>query len=69
MTVPPLLLPRCEDVAPHLSELVDGELEGRWAARVGIHLAICPGCARLARELAATVRALHRLSPAERGRC
>lgn len=52
---------RCWWVADRLSELLDGELEPAAAAGVALHLAACPGCARLALELAATVEALHRL--------
>ncbi|HUL57696.1 MAG TPA: zf-HC2 domain-containing protein [Anaeromyxobacteraceae bacterium] len=53
-------LPRCDQVADALSELLDGDLDGPVAMRVEIHLATCPPCARLARELAATVAALRR---------
>ncbi len=60
---PPLVvaLPRCEEVAARLSEYLDGELDGAGAFRTALHLAVCSPCARLAAELAATVRALHRL--------
>lgn len=60
----PLALTRCcEEVDDLLSEYLDGELGARDAAEVEVHLAICPGCARFAEELAATVAALHRLAP------
>jgi anti-sigma factor RsiW len=58
-------LSRCDEVQARLSELLDGELDAPDAARVALHLAGCPACARLAAELAATVRALRRLA----GRC
>ncbi len=61
MIRPPLELPRCEEIAALLSELLDGELDGARAERAGIHLATCRDCARLAAELAATVQALHGL--------
>jgi anti-sigma factor RsiW len=57
----PLPLPPCEEVDDLLSEYLDGELDGRASARVEVHLATCPGCARLAEELAATIAALHGL--------
>jgi predicted anti-sigma-YlaC factor YlaD len=57
----PLVVPRCEQVADHLSEFLDGELASRPEACVRIHLAVCAGCARFAAELAATVEALHAL--------
>lgn len=53
---------RCEDVEQRLSEFLDGELDERGAGRIALHLALCPGCARLAAELEATIRALHRLA-------
>jgi anti-sigma factor RsiW len=60
-------VPRCEDVADRLSELLDGELDGPTAAAVVLHLARCAGCARLAADLAATIRALHGLRPPRGG--
>ena len=54
-------LPRCDEVAEALSDLLDGDLEACAAVRVELHLATCPACARSARQLAATVAALHRL--------
>jgi anti-sigma factor RsiW len=57
----PLRLSPCQEVDDLLSEYLDGELDGRTIARVEIHLVTCPGCARFAGELAATVAALHRL--------
>lgn len=58
----PLQTARCEDVAAHLSEFLDRELEPVAAADVARHLDRCPGCARLAGELARTIRALHGLA-------
>jgi anti-sigma factor RsiW len=55
-------VPGCEEIAEKLSELLDGELEPAAAARFALHLAVCPGCARLAVELDATIHALHRLA-------
>lgn len=57
----PLPLSPCQEVDDHLSEYLDGELEPRAVAQVEVHLATCPGCARFAEELAATVAALHRM--------
>ncbi|HEY6003196.1 MAG TPA: zf-HC2 domain-containing protein [Anaeromyxobacter sp.] len=54
-------VPGCEEVARKLSDFLDGELEPPAAARLVLHLAACPGCARLAIELDATIRALHQL--------
>ncbi len=51
----------CDEIAGRLSELLDGELDGKAAARVALHLAGCPACARFALELDATIHALHRL--------
>ena len=58
----PLALSRCEEVADHLSEYLDGELGPVAAQRVEVHLATCAGCARLAADLAGVVAALHRLN-------
>lgn len=55
-------VPGCEEIAEKLSDFLDGELEPAAAARFAVHLAGCPRCARLAVELDATIRALHRLS-------
>jgi anti-sigma factor RsiW len=52
---------RCEEIADRLSEFLDGELDPAASARVALHLATCAGCAHLAVELDATIRALHRL--------
>ncbi len=60
----PLALSCCEEVGALLSEYLDGDLGPVAYARVEVHLATCPGCARFAEELAATVAALHRLRPA-----
>ncbi len=57
----PMPLSPCEEIDDLLSEYLDGELEPRAVARVEVHLATCPGCARFLAELAATVAALHRL--------
>jgi anti-sigma factor RsiW len=57
----------CAWVAEHLSEYLDGELEGALAERVRRHLGACTGCARFAAELAATILALRRLSDRARG--
>lgn len=62
----PMELPRCDEVSARLSDLLDGELDGLQGDRVALHLAICANCARLARELAVTIRALHGLR-AQRG--
>lgn len=57
----PVDVPSCEEIADRLSELLDGELDGKAAARVALHLAVCPRCAQFAVELDATIRALHQL--------
>jgi anti-sigma factor RsiW len=57
----PMELPRCDEVSARLSDLLDGELDDLQGDRVALHLATCAACARLARELAVTIRALHGL--------
>ncbi len=64
----PLALSPCAEVDDLLSQYLDGELGPSAAARVEVHLATCPGCARLAEELAAVVAALHRLPRPTRSR-
>jgi anti-sigma factor RsiW len=59
--VPIADVPGCEEVVDRLSELFDGELGEKEAARITLHLAACTGCARFAAELAATIDALHQL--------
>ncbi len=54
----------CDEVADRLSDYVDGELDASVARTIAVHLSRCPACARLAAELALTVAALHRISPA-----
>ena len=54
----------CDRVADSLSEFLDGELAPGIARAVAVHLSRCPACAALAAELALTVAALHRISPA-----
>lgn len=61
MSSVPQDVPGCKEMPDRISELLDGELDGKSAARVALHLANCPGCARFALELDATIRALHRL--------
>jgi anti-sigma factor (TIGR02949 family) len=68
MTPFALDVPRCEEIADRLSEFLDGELDEGAAARIAFHLATCAGCARLASELEATIRALHRLPRRAGGR-
>lgn len=60
----PMPLSPCQEIDDLLSEYLDGELDARGAARVEVHLATCPPCARFAAELAATVSALHHLGHA-----
>lgn len=57
---------RCDTMRSGVSELLDGELDGHARARLGLHLAACPPCARFAVELAAVVHGLHRLRRAAR---
>ncbi len=47
-----------------MSDYLDGELDPRVSRRVALHLSRCSRCARMAAELALTIAALHRLSPA-----
>ncbi len=54
----------CDQVADCMSEFLDGELAPALARTVAVHLSRCPACAALAAELALTVAALHRISPA-----
>jgi anti-sigma factor RsiW len=49
----------CACVSSHLSELLDGELDEGAAPRVAMHVATCAACARVARELAEIVAAIH----------
>ncbi len=58
-----LNLPRCPESAARLSEFLDGELDEAERHEVSLHLALCPSCAQLAADLAATIHALHRLRP------
>ena len=41
MIAAPLILPRCDEVSEHVSELLDGELDARSGTRMRLHLAIC----------------------------
>jgi anti-sigma factor RsiW len=54
----------CEQVIGMLSDYLDDEISAPDRRVVALHLGRCVGCARLAAELAATVRALHRLGEA-----
>lgn len=54
----------CDEVADRLSDYADGELDASVARVIAAHLSRCPACARLAAELALTIAALHRISPA-----
>ena len=58
----------CRDIVDRLSDYLDRELDQPTAALVQRHLAACAPCARLARELAAVVRALGRLGASWRAR-
>ena len=58
----PLILPRCDEVSEHVSELLDGEHDARSGMRMRLHLAICSRCARFADELGAVVSALHSMA-------
>ncbi len=51
----------CDRVADLMSDYLDGELETGAAHDMALHLSRCPGCARMAAELALTIAALHRL--------
>jgi anti-sigma factor RsiW len=54
----------CPKTSELLSEYLDGDLAVAEAGAVRLHLAGCPGCARLAAELAATVAAIRGLAAA-----
>jgi hypothetical protein len=54
----------CDQVSHWISEFLDGELEHTAARTVAVHLSCCPRCATMAAQLALTIAALHRLSPA-----
>jgi anti-sigma factor RsiW len=56
----------CAATADRLSEYIDGELPPVLVRLLELHLAGCPACARVARELTQTVRALHALRTARR---
>lgn len=51
----------CERVEVLLSDYLDGELGDEGLEAVDHHLRLCPGCARLAEELAVILLALRAL--------
>ena len=51
----------CQRISDLLSSYLDGDLVATARWDVKLHLESCTSCARFAAELAATVRALHRL--------
>jgi len=51
----------CPQAQERLSDYLDGELDPPARSAVEVHLCGCPACTRFARELAATVLALHAL--------
>jgi anti-sigma factor RsiW len=53
--------PGCQHIVDRLSDYLDGDLADPERWEVKLHLEACARCARFAAELAATVRALHRL--------
>lgn len=55
----------CHETEAHLSDYLDGELEGRRLARVRRHLARCRRCQSLLASLARTLDQLRALGPAE----
>jgi len=57
----------CDEVVDRLSDYLDGELEPAAGRAIALHLSRCPACAGSAAELALTIAALRRLSPARRG--
>lgn len=63
MRAPSTELPLCREMSRRLSEFLDGELDDAARHEVAVHLALCPECAELAADLAATVHALHALRP------
>ena len=52
----------CREAGDRVSELLDGELGECDRARILLHLAVCSGCARYAKELARTVREIRGLA-------
>jgi hypothetical protein len=54
-------IPKCREVTELLTEHSEDQLRGWSRAGVRFHLAICPGCSCLQRQLEATREALGKL--------
>ena len=52
---------RCGETRSHMSEYLDGELDGETAARVERHIRWCPNCGRMLANLSRTIRGLRAL--------
>jgi anti-sigma factor RsiW len=53
---------RCRETRAQMSELLDGELDERTAARVARHARWCPNCRRMLTDLRRTVDGLGALA-------
>ncbi len=51
----------CRDTRAHMSEYLDGELEGHARTEVERHLRWCPNCGRMLRNLGRTIGGLRHL--------
>lgn len=51
----------CREARAHMSEHLDGELDGAARAEIERHLRWCPNCRRMLRNLGRTVGGLRRL--------
>jgi nucleotide-binding universal stress UspA family protein len=51
----------CRETREHVSDLLDGELDERTAARVGRHIRWCPNCGRMLAILSRTIGGLRGL--------
>ena len=52
---------RCRDTRAHMSGYLEGELDGKIAARVKRHIRWCPNCGRMLANLSRTIGALQAL--------
>lgn len=53
---------RCREARARMSELLDGELDDRAAAKVARHARWCPNCRRMLKSLKRTAGGLQALS-------
>jgi anti-sigma factor RsiW len=52
----------CRETRAKMSELIDGELDERTAAKVARHARWCPNCRRMLKDLRRTVEGLQGLA-------